>query len=467
MRQFRELFLIPLCGFPNTRRMHALARSIAPGATLLTVLLVQSSPVWAQSTQAGGGAAPGGGGGGTVTGGTPGAGVYSAPAQFPAAAGSAPQGPVGGGNTKYSSSKPISGPGDRDGFDLGPKAGDGKTLSGGENGAIFAPGGHLRGNSNARNHVVRRGDTLWEICDFYFQNPYQWPRIWSYNPQIQNPHWIYPGDNVKLREGAAGELASQPGQGNLTDRRRQVPGQTIFLQNHGFIEDEKDAVWGELNGSREDKTILTDFDEVYIQMEGDRDVKIGQELAIFRPVKSVESGKIVEIQGTVRIDQWNASTKLARGRIVESMETIERGARVGPLQRKFDVVAPLRNEGDVDAKVLTSLTPHILYGANQTVFINAGTKSGLKAGNRLFIVRKGDAYHRTLVSKSAAVRIAIESDSPAQIEKVPEAGAASLPPEFEGELRVISVRDNSALCIVLDARREIEAGDVVVGRKGY
>ena len=47
-------------------------------------------------------------------------------------------------------------------------------------------------------HVVRSGDTLWDICFYYFNNPWQWPKVWSYNPQITNPHWIYPGDLVRL-----------------------------------------------------------------------------------------------------------------------------------------------------------------------------------------------------------------------------------------------------------------------------
>jgi hypothetical protein len=469
MRQFHHLFLVPLR--LSVSRDSGTTVTKARIAAGLVCIAVQSIVFTASAQGTGGGAAPGGnGGGGASAGGGGGGGggttVYVNPT--PQAPASGPQGPLGGGNAQYSSSRPIQGPNDRDGFDLAPKSGDGKTVRGGENGAIFSSGSHLRGNSNARNHVVRRGDTLWEICDFYFQNPYQWPRIWAYNPQIQNPHWLYPGDNVKLREGGEGDLTAQAGsQGSLTDRRRQVPGQTIFLQNHGFIEDEKDSIWGELSGSREDKTILTDFDEVYMQIEGDRDVKIGQELAIFRPVKTVESGKVVEIQGSVRVDQWNPKTRLARGRIVESMDTIERGARVGPLQRKFDVVAPLRNEGDTDGKVLTSLSPHILYGSNQAIFVNIGRKSGLLPGNRLFVVRKGDGYHRSLPSTAAAKRIAIESESPAQIEGVPEAKASSLPPEFEGEMRVISVKENSALCIVLNSRREIESGDIVVGRKGY
>jgi nucleoid-associated protein YgaU len=48
-------------------------------------------------------------------------------------------------------------------------------------------------------HTVKKGDTLWDICDTYFANPWQWPRVWSYNPDILNPHWIYPGEVVRLK----------------------------------------------------------------------------------------------------------------------------------------------------------------------------------------------------------------------------------------------------------------------------
>src|SRR5205085_7400593 len=57
-------------------------------------------------------------------------------------------------------------------------------------------------------HVVRKGDTLWDICFYYFNDPWQWPKIWSYNAQITNPHWIYPGDLVRLLP--RGVFAEQP-----------------------------------------------------------------------------------------------------------------------------------------------------------------------------------------------------------------------------------------------------------------
>ncbi|NLE49072.1 MAG: LysM peptidoglycan-binding domain-containing protein, partial [Sandaracinaceae bacterium] len=38
-------------------------------------------------------------------------------------------------------------------------------------------------------YVVTSGDTLWDIASQFFGDPYEWPRIWSYNPAITNPHW--------------------------------------------------------------------------------------------------------------------------------------------------------------------------------------------------------------------------------------------------------------------------------------
>ncbi len=414
----------------------------------------------------GGGAAPGGGGaapgGGTTVTQTPGPTVFQT---FPGGvAPTPPGGTLGGGNTEFSSSKPITG-GERDSFDFKRGAGGG-SVHGGENNSFVLGGGPVRGVPGI--HTVRRGDTLWGICDFYFQNPYQWPRVWSYNPQIQNPHWIYPGDQVRLR---GGEIASAPQPTNnqaLVDRRRHVPTDTIFLRNEGFIEDESGNDWGDISGSREDKEILSDYDEVYVRIAGTHDVKVGQELTVFREVKRVGGGKLIEIQGTVKVDQWNPKERLARARIIESLDTIERGARVGPVARRYEVVPPARNDADVNATVLTSVQPHVFYGQNQVVFLDKGEEAGLKPGNRMFVLKKGDQWHESLTTKSSAKRIALESESPADTENVPSPRHTdSLPEEVQAELRVISVKKKTSMALVISSRREIEPGDPAFLRKGF
>ena len=49
-----------------------------------------------------------------------------------------------------------------------------------------------------QNYTVQQGDTLWDISARFLDKPWQWPAIWHVNPQVENPHLIYPGDRLKL-----------------------------------------------------------------------------------------------------------------------------------------------------------------------------------------------------------------------------------------------------------------------------
>jgi hypothetical protein len=320
-------------------------------------------------------------------------------------------------------------------------------------------------------------------------NPYQWPRIWSYNPEIKNPNWIYPGDEVRLKSGqegpgaggaggeggaGAGKGAGPSGEGkgpSFVDRRRKVPHDTVFLRDQGWIQDDKgDGSWGEITGAATDKLFLSNLDEVYLTVKPDHDISVGQELTLFRTRSTAAAGSIVQVLGTVRVDDWNSRDRVARAKIIETLDVIERGAKAGPVTRSFQTVPPVRNDAEVHAHVLASVHPSEFFGQNQVVFIDKGEAAGLRPGNRLFIQRRGDAWRKTLVTPHAGYRVSADDERPMpEREETPGSAHddAQYPDEVVAELRVLAVRKDSAACLVTHSRVEIELQDEAVARKGY
>jgi hypothetical protein len=76
--------------------------------------------------------------------------------------------------------------------------------------AVYAAGAQLRAN-HPDSYTVRRGDTLWDISAKFLAKPWLWPEIWQANPQVRNPHLIYPGDVLNLSFINGPRLSLQPG----------------------------------------------------------------------------------------------------------------------------------------------------------------------------------------------------------------------------------------------------------------
>lgn len=350
-----------------------------------------------------------------------------------------------------------------DGFDFGSTGGASGPVHGGAHGTYVVDGSYV-----PEAHSVRRGDTLWDISQHYFQNAYLWPRVWSLNPQVQNPHWIYPGDRVRLRE------AARDGQGSSFGLRRStVPAQTIFIREVGFIEDPSKETWGEVVGSPNDHVMLTETRDLYVQLAKDRDVQLGQELTVFLPLKvdvKGADGELVSIRGTARVDRYNPKTHMARAQVIEAIDTIERGAKVGPIGRRFEVVPPKVADQDLDTSIAAALFPNQFWGENQVIFVNKGSDDGVKPGNRFFAVERVDRWLRDHRRAGAMgrLRARIEDDRAAQVDPTETKGDQELfPDETYAEFRVIRTRAHTAMCLITSATHEIERDAVLVMRKGY
>ena len=359
-----------------------------------------------------------------------------------------------------------------DGFDLNRGSEGPSSVRGNQNGSYIVEGQFV-----PEAHSVRRGDTLWDISGRYYQNPYTWPQLWAMNPQIQNPHWIYPGDRVRLRDPSEGPTLNSIGAGSGLGGRK-VPPQTIFLREVGWIDDHEEEPWGEIVGSPEDQMLLSDGDEVYIRLKEDDDnkrpVSIGQELQIFRPIKQVGEGKakgdLVSVRGTVRVDRYNPKTRMVRAKIIESLDVVERGAMVAPVVRRFDVIPPVQSDKDVEARIIASVYPNHLYGHQQVVFLNKGSEEGVRPGQRFFAIRRGDRWVQTLpgAGSMATLRPRVEDERAAVVDQQ-KFGVDEdlLPDETYGELRVLKVRKHTCAALVTASTHEIERTAVLVSRKGY
>jgi hypothetical protein len=317
------------------------------------------------------------------------------------------------------------------------------------------------------SHVVRRGDTLWDITWFYFNNPFDWPKVWSFNPEITNPHWIYPGDQVRLYAageapvstgGALGQpdTGGQPdttgGSGTGGDRPRTG---AFTIRQLAFVDQDKLKFAARVDGSTEEKLLLSSGDSVYLTYPSDRPPKVGKRYAIYEQRKAVtgadgkkQVGAYVKVIGELEVVSVKKGKK-ARAIITDSTDVIERGALVGPLQRQFKNVEPTEPVVDLQGTIVAQLFADVLIGARQVVIIDKGANQKVKRGNRMYVVRRGDAY----------VDLGGSPTSTGQDDR-------RFPARAIGEVIVVQVGVDTSLALVTISTQEIGVGDLVLMRKG-
>ncbi len=374
-----------------------------------------------------------------------------------------------------------------DGFDL--RSGStGSVVVRGRKGSMAITGESVKAVDVPALHTVRRGDTLWDLCDHYFDNPWQWPRVWSYNPEIRNPNWIYPGDQLRMRSSTSTGLAlvarsldlgRGPEGGSGRGLHPSLVGpDTVFLRTEGYIDDPDKDNWGEVVGAVEEQMMLGEGNRIYLDLKREVAVRPGQELTIFEPVRNLPDvegarkppGEMVAIRGTARVTSFDPDKHIARAEIVESMDVVERGMRVGAVGRRYVVVPPKPNTKTQWARVLSSFYPNVYFGQNQVVFVDRGREDGLVPGNRLLVVRKGDTWRRSLETTTSSARDRLRLDVEEHSEVQPtvlKREERDFPEEIIAELRVVHADRYSSLVLVTSSAREVVSGDRAIARQGF
>jgi len=142
--------------------------------------------------------------------------------------------------------------------------------------ASYAVAQELR-EGHPDTYVVQRGDTLWDIAGRFLEKPWLWPEIWQANPQIANPHLIYPGDVLSL--AYLDRVAVQEGP------REAAPINAIDLADVGpFLKDLRVVDGFEhlpyVVGLEEDRLRVSDSQVAYVRVAG---AQPGQRYAVVRP----------------------------------------------------------------------------------------------------------------------------------------------------------------------------------------
>jgi nucleoid-associated protein YgaU len=357
-------------------------------------------------------------------------------------------------------------------------------------------------------YTIVKGDTLWDLSQKFLNNPWYWPKIWSLNPSIENPHWIYPGNKLKLIPGEGGAPAQvqtppeeQPGvesasanaepenpvaepegsqsvsppqtpdldviskssrEGQASNNSVSISGKLAFspppvvtVRTSGLVSPEEMANAGRLDASFEEKQMLSTYDTAYVNFRGGVPAKPGDKLVIFRPQDDIvdpithrKLGKLTKTVGVVKV--LSVNDEQATVQLEKAYEEIERGDLVRPWTPQDKRVAPRPNTADVSGVIVQAVNPGLsTFGEANEVFIDRGSADGVQEGNTFAVVRHGDGLSNEMVTQSYTAGAG------------KSARGVRTPDENVGLLLVVDTREHLSTAIVVKSVRELQSGDQV------
>jgi hypothetical protein len=302
-------------------------------------------------------------------------------------------------------------------------------------------------------YVVQPGDTLWDIAATFLRDPWHWPEIWYINPQVENPHLIYPGDVLGLvyidgaprvtnLKASTYRLSPEARVTPLTEAVTSVPYEAIaaFLSTGVIIERREVDRLPYLLATKGEHLMAAAGNTVYVRgskaAPGTRFnvVHVGDKLIDpeTNDVLGYHGQQIGE--GTLRRDGDPATFALTMSR---------QEAKQGDLLVPVTVEVPLNffpkaPNSDINGQIISVVGGVTQIGQYQVVVINRGSNHSLATGDVLTAFQNG-----------AIVKDHVKG------------GNVKLPDEEAGTIMIFKVYDRISYGLVMEATQAIHIHDYV------
>lgn len=320
-------------------------------------------------------------------------------------------------------------------------------------------------DNHPNEYTVQVGDTLWDIAATFLKDPWYWPEVWYINPQIENPHLIYPGDVLALVtidgqeritniRASTYRLSPQARITPLTEAITSIPYERVaaFLSKGIVLEKDQVSELPYILAVRGDHMLGAAGNQVYVRggaaaPTGTRYsvVKVGDEL------KDPDDGDVVGYSGI-----YVGEGALSRGGdpATVALSDTNREAIAGDLLLPESVDIPLNffpkaPDGEIDGKIISVVDGVALIGQYQVVVMNQGARDGLAPGDILSVYQSGEEVRDRYKGGFG------NSMSMFGGEKV------KLPDEQAGTIMVFKVYDRIAYGLVVRATSDIHILDAV------
>lgn len=302
-------------------------------------------------------------------------------------------------------------------------------------------------------YVVVKGDTLWHISGRFLKSPWRWPEVWGVNPQIDNPHLIYPGDVIYLTwvDGQP-RLGLRRGVRKLSPKIRvqplQQPIPAIPLRDiASFLSDNIVTDQNVLEsapyviGGRNESIIAGAGDRVYARgTPVDENVRIQ---GLYRPAREYNHPVTGEFLGYELYKIADASIVAQDEDVLtldlrSSREEVRRLDRLLPSgeERIQSVFHPQPGPDLSDAVILDVLGGVAKVGQFDAVALSVGRADGIEPGQVFAVYKKGEQVKDPVTDEVLA-----------------------LPAERAGELMVFKTFERVSYGLVLKATNVISVGD--------